>query len=244
MDVLQKKQITKYIAVSVVSLLLGVLLDHFLIYPFFKLDKKQEVQSVEDFSGENNLPIVTEATVGTGEKTLEIPKTCKINVDVSGALKKPGVFCLDEGSMIVDAITKAGGFSSNVAYRFVARKINLSQVLVNNQKIYIPYEEEVDCKLVSFLPQAKEVETIINNSSQTNMFTSESDSGGTNDNNETSCININTSTAEQLDTLNGVGPAMAQKIIEGRPYSAIEDLLNISGIGESTFSKFKEKVCI
>lgn len=244
MDILQKKQITKYIIVSAISLFLGVLLDHFLIYPYFKLDRNQKVQGVEESSEENNLPIVGEHLTDQSEKILEIPKACKINVDVSGALKKPGVFCLEEGSMVIDAITKAGGFSSQVAHRFVARRINLSQLLINNQKIYIPYEEEMDCKLISFLPQAREVEVIINNSSQTNMFTSESDSGGTNDNNETSCININTSTAEQLDTLNGVGPAMAQKIIEGRPYSAIEDLLNISGIGESTFSKFKEKVCI
>lgn len=242
MDVLQKKQITKYIIVSAISLFLGVLLDHFLIYPYFKLDRNQKVQGVEESSEENNFPIVSGDTLGQDGKTLEVPKACKINVDVSGALKKPGVFCLEEGSMVVDAITKAGGFTNQVAYRFVARRINLSQILTNNQKIYIPYEEEVDCKLISFLPQAKEVEAIINNSSRTNMPTSELDvtdsQGGAEE-----CININTATAEQLVTLNGVGPAMAQKIIENRPYSQKEDLLNVSGIGESTFSKFKDKIC-
>ena len=244
MDILQKKQIFKYVVVGAISLLLGIFLDHFLIYPFFTLDKEQVVEGV---GNENNTPIVQVETQGGEDKTLEIPKTCKIHVDVSGALKRPGVFCMEEGSMVIDAITKAGGFTTQTAYRFVARKINLSQVLVNNQKIYIPYEEETDCKLLSFLPQAKEVETIVSNTSNTNMPTSEIEAGNSPDTTsggDERCININTASAEQLDTLNGVGPTMAQKIIEGRPYSKIEDLLNVSGIGESTFAKFKEKICI
>lgn len=243
MDILQKKQIIKYVVVSIVSLLFGVLLDHYLLYPFFNLDKNKEVQGVEEGINIPEEPIVASQNVQAGDKTLEIPKTCKIHVDVSGALKRPGVFCLEEGSMVIDAITKAGGFTNQVAYRFVARKINLSQVLINNQKIYIPYEEETDCKLLSFLPQAKEVETIINNTSNTKLPTSETPADDSQDSSE-KCININTATVEQLDTLNGVGPSMAQKIIEGRPYSKIEDLLNISGVGEVTFTKFKDQICI
>ncbi len=245
MDILQKKQITKYLVVAIVSLFLGIFLDHFLIYPFFKLDKKKDEVVIDGGEG-NNIPIEYVNKVEEEEKILEVPKTCKIHVDVGGALKKPGVFCLDEGSMIIDAITKAGGFSSDVAYRFVARKMNLSQLLVDNQKLYIPYEEEMECKLVSFLPQSKEVEQIINNSTNQDMFTSdEDDSDDTSDgDSDESCVNINTASLEQLETLSGVGPAMAQKIVAGRPYSKIEDLLNVSGVGDSTFSKFKDKICI
>lgn len=249
MDILQKKELTKYIAVASLSLLLGVLLDHFLIYPHFKLDKNQEiceVQEGEEGNGEESLII---KDVKVGDKTLEIPHSCKINVDVSGALKKPGVYCLEEGSMLVDAITKAGGYTSNVAYKYIARKMNLSQLLVNNQKIYIPFEEEMECKLVSFLPQTKEVQAIVNNSTSINLPTSEEEDSsatdsGSNNGDSSECININTATLEQLEVLNGVGPAMAKKIVEGRPYSKVEDLLNVSGIGEATFDKFKDNVCI
>lgn len=243
MDVLQRRQIIKYVVVSIVSLFLGIVIDHFLISPYFKLESNQDV---EESNNDNQEPVVDSMPKIYGDKTLEIPRACKIHVDVSGALKQPGVFCLEEGSMVIDAITKAGGFTNQVAYRFVARKINLSQVLVNNQKIYIPYEEETDCKLLSFIPQAKEVETIINNTSGIEMPTSEINGSGDETNNGAGggCININTATLEELDTLSGVGPSMAQKIVEGRPYSNVNDLLNISGIGEATFAKFKDKICI
>jgi competence protein ComEA len=49
---------------------------------------------------------------------------------------------------------------------------------------------------------------------------------------------------EELETLNGVGPSTAQKIIDGRPYTKIEDLLNVSGIGEATLNKFKDSICL
>jgi competence protein ComEA len=57
-------------------------------------------------------------------------------------------------------------------------------------------------------------------------------------------VNINTATKEQLITLNGVGEATAKRIIDGRPYSQINDLLNVSGIGEATLAKFKDDICI
>ena len=166
-------------------------------------------------------------------------------VDTSGAVKQPGVFCLDEGSMVIDAITKAGGFTSTAAYRFVARRINLSQKLVNNQKIYIPFEEEMECKILSFLPQTKQVETIVSNTSTIPLPTSEiEESTDTVTEDSSSCVNINNDSLEKLDSLPGIGPVMAQKIIDGRPYEKIEDLLNVSGIGESLFSKIKNQICI
>jgi competence protein ComEA len=52
-------------------------------------------------------------------------------------------------------------------------------------------------------------------------------------------ISVNSASATQLDTLPGVGPATAQHIIEGRPYNALEDLLNVKGIGEKTLEKLR-----
>lgn len=238
-NILEKKKLLKQLLLLTIVFTLGVLFDHFLLYPYFNI--KQEVEGVSESETDNTHPVV----VGSTEKDrkIEIEKTCKIHVDVSGALKQPGVFCLDEGAMVIDAITKAGGFSKDLAYRFVSRKINLSQRVVDNQKIYIPFEDEVECKLLSFLPQTKEVETIINNSTNTPTPTSEQNSNpvGTQSN---ECVNINSASESELDSLDGVGPAMAKKIIEGRPYTQIEDLLKVSGIGETLFAKFKEKICI
>ena len=126
------------------------------------------------------------------------------------------------------------GLKKGYAKDYLSRKINLALPLRNNQKIYIPFEQDVDCKLQEFAVIAKDVEDNFNDP-ETNTDT---------DNGETECININTATKEGLDTLDGIGPSTAQKIIDGRPYTQITGLLNVSGIGQATLDKFKDKICI
>lgn len=159
---------------------------------------------------------------------------CPIRVDVSGAVNVPSVYCFDEGSVVIDALNTSKGLKKGYAKEYLSRKINLALPLRNNQKIYIPFEHDVDCKLQEFSVIAKDVEDNFNNT-ETNT-----DAG----NEGAACININTATKEQLTTLNGVGDSTAQKIIDGRPYTQITDLLNVSGIGQATLDKFKDKICI
>ncbi|MGI6484654.1 MAG: helix-hairpin-helix domain-containing protein [Candidatus Dojkabacteria bacterium] len=241
-NVLQKKNIIKQIIFCLGTFLLGVLFDHFVLYPYFNFPKG-DVKEVQE--SETNIPEQIAVSSTLEDKKITIEKTCNLYVDTSGAVKQPGVFCLEEGSMVIDAITKAGGFTNTAAYRFVARRINLSQKLVNNQKIYIPFEEEMECKILSFLPQTKQVETMVSNTSTIPLPTSEiEESTDTVTEDSSSCVNINNDSLEKLDSLPGIGPVMAQKIIDGRPYEKIEDLLNVSGIGESLFSKIKNQICI
>ena len=159
---------------------------------------------------------------------------CPIRVDISGAVNVPSVYCFDEGSIVVDALNSSKGLKKGYAKEYLSRKINLALPLRNNQKIYIPFEQDVDCKLQEFAVIAKDVE---DNLSDTEIDTDTRNEG-------TECININTATKEQLTTLNGVGDSTAQKIIDGRPYTQITDLLNVSGIGQATLDKFKDKICI
>ena len=58
------------------------------------------------------------------------------------------------------------------------------------------------------------------------------------------CINLNTATLEELDSLDGIGAATAQRIIDARPFGEVEDLKQVSGIGDSKYEKIKDKVCI
>jgi competence protein ComEA len=163
---------------------------------------------------------------------------CTIFVDISGALKTPGVYCFDPGDRVIDAVKKAGGFNTNTSLEYVARSINLSKVLVNNQKIYIPSKEELLCELKPFT--LKEEEVVIQNPE-------ENISPGVDiiDNPvENNCININTASITELDSLTGIGPSTAQKIIDSRPYNLVTDLLKVSGIGQATFDKFKDNICI
>lgn len=238
--VLLKKQLRIYLGIFFLSFFLGVVFDHFLLYRFFSVKREEEIEESETKKTE---PVVLGST-DTDTKIM-VENTCKVHVDTSGAVKQPGVFCLEEGAMVIDAITKAGGFTNTAAYRFISRKINLSQLLVDNQKIYIPFEDEMDCKLYSFLPQTKEVQTMISNSSPVTYPTSEiEDTSSDTEENVDECVNINTGSLEDLDSLSGIGETTAKKIIEGRPYEKIEDLLNVSGIGESLYAKIKDSICI
>ena len=157
---------------------------------------------------------------------------CPIRVDISGAVKNPGVYCLEQNSVIVDLIKKAGGLSIEVAAKYLAMRINLASILYDNSKIYIPFEEDSICELVKFsLP--KEVLNITEPKPP-------QESGG----DEVACVSINSASSEQLQSLTGVGPSTAQKIIDGRPYEKIEDILNVSGIGQATYEKFKDQICL
>lgn len=136
----------------------------------------------------------------------------KETVYVSGAINTPGVYEIQEGMRIIDIIEIAGGFSSEADSTFIAEEINLSEYALDQQHIFIPFQQiEID--------YAPETNTNLSNQ-----------------------ININTATATELETLPGVGPSTAEKIIGGRPYSSVDDLLQVSGIGDKTLSQFKNLI--
>ncbi len=215
----------RYIYVSIACLLLGffvgALTVYYLVPKLGKIGNNLKEQSV--YVVENKCKPVVE------EK-----KECPIRVDVSGAVARPNVYCFDEGSIVIDALNISGGLKKGYAGEYLSRKINLALPLRNNQKIYIPFEKDVDCKLQEFAVTAKDIEDNLNNTIGNNDT----------ENNSTTCININTASKEELTTLSGVGDSTAQKIITGRPYAQVDDLLNVSGIGQATLDKFKDKICI
>lgn len=215
----------RYIYVFIMFFLLGFFLGSLFVYyivpKFGKIGSRLKEQSV--YIVENKCePVVKEG------------QECALRVDVSGAVAKPNVYCFNEGSIVVDALNISGGLKKGYAREYLSRKINLALPLRNNQKIYIPFEEDVDCKLQEFAIKAQDIEDNFNNTPD-NTDT---------ENDSVVCININTASKEELTTLNGVGDSTAQKIIDARPYTEIEDLLNVSGIGQATLDKFKDKICI
>lgn len=173
------------------------------------------------------------------EKPIDL---CNIFVDISGALSNPGVYCFKSGDLVIDAVKRAGGFSKNISIEYVARSINLAKQLSANQKIYFPSQNELLCDLKPFTLKEQDIipaEPIVAPSDPPET-TDDTPPGD----NSPVCININMATITELDSLNGIGPSTAQKIIDNRPYIIIEDLLKVSGIGEATYNKFKDNICI
>lgn len=162
-----------------------------------------------------------------------------LSVEVTGAVASPGVYELTEGSRVVDAIEKAGGFTTDYDYTWVSKNLNLAQILDNEQKIFIPfaalgYELSKDtCEDRVF--RVVEAENKTNESSSSSQVVAEPDSKGDK-------INVNEATSEELDTLPGVGSVYAQKIIAGRPYAGVEDFKEKSQLSDAVYEKIKDLI--
>lgn len=137
-----------------------------------------------------------------------------IFVDIEGAVVKPGVYKLKTDSRIQDVLIAAGGLSQDADRSYVEKKLNLAQRLSDGLKIYVPKISEGN-----------------------SMSLIQQDTGQT-------LININTASIPELDSLPGIGNVTAQKIIDGRPYGAIEELLNKKAVNSSVYEKIKEKISV
>ena len=155
----------------------------------------------------------------------------KIVIHITGQVKNPGLVYLDEGARIADAIKEAGGSTKDAALD----KVNLAYVLEDGQKIYIPNKNE----------KISEIQYIITDSGENVLKGTGKESnvkGGIKK------VNINSANQEELETLPGVGPALAVRIIEYRnsngKFEKVEDVQNVKGIGDSKFTNIKEYICI
>ena len=174
------------------------------------------------------LLFVSRAPAGEAIILQPAPTRAPISVHVIGAVPRPGLFELAEGARVQDAIDAAGGLLA-VADE---NALNLAALLDDGQQLNIPYKtgsEPVDDDGVSDLP-------------------SSSDTEGSSQDPDTELVNINTATLEELDTLPGIGPTTAQKIIDYRtengPFSVIEDIMNVSGIGPATFEDIQDLITV
>lgn len=183
-----------------------------------------------------NLEIENQAKEGA-EESEETTEKEKIIVHISGAVQNEGIVELESGSRVADAIEKAGGLKEN-AYM---DEINLAYQLEDGEKIHIPTIEEQKEK--------ENQESKVENESATGSdgTTSRSSNSSINNGSQTK-ININTATEEELDTLPGIGPSTATKILDYRKekgkFKTIEEIKEVSGIGESKYEKIKDKITV
>lgn len=188
----------------------------------------------------------------------------KIIVHLSGAVEKEGIIELDENSRIADAIEKAGGIKENACID----EINLAYKLEDGMKIYIPTKEECK-KQQEEKKQLIQTETsgISNSNSQESQNKNTTTSSGTaanagktnsgstsitgtssNNTAKQGEVNINTASQTELETLPGIGPSTALKIVNYRKekgkFKKIEDIKEVSGIGDSKYNKIKDLITI
>ncbi|MER2180951.1 MAG: helix-hairpin-helix domain-containing protein [Desemzia incerta] len=222
---LKEKAATHSLQIGLISMSLGVVL---IVVSFFLLTttRKSEINPEEllDNPTEEYLldPTAIEEvaeTENTEESTSPIEE---VYVDVKGAVKKPGVYAVSSDMRMMDVIEMAGGFLVSADQS----QINLALKLVDQMVIYVPQIGEepptsTEESLSSLNPESEEKE---------------------------SQININTADAQQLQELNGIGEKKAEKIIQYREksgsFQTIEDLKNVSGIGDKTFESLKDLITV
>jgi competence protein ComEA len=176
--------------------------------------------------------IATVAAVDAPSPTPEL-----LIVDVAGAVRSPGVYRLSPGSVVADAIAAAGGAAADADLD----RLNKAIVLESQMQVYVPHRTAADAPGEPEEAGATRAGPIVPVAPSRANTTPQAESAAAPD---TGPVNINTASLEQLDTLPGVGPATAQKIVEGRPYGTIEDLLRVDGIGDAKLAKLKDLITV
>lgn len=158
----------------------------------------------------------------------------RILVHVSGAVNKEGVVELKVDSRISDAIEKAGGIREDASIE----DINLAYKLEDGMKVHIPTKQEKE--------NDNNEDTDEKEENIEKYMTSSNDIS--NKEEKSSKVNINTATQAQLETLPGIGPSTATKIIvyrkEKGKFNKVEEIKEVSGIGESKYNKIKDFIFI
>jgi competence protein ComEA len=203
-------------------LLLGVLIAAALaIYYFMPVHAKNEKNNAMEWEDSSEL-LLQEEKLETAQKEAEEKET--MVVDVKGAVVKPGVYEAQTGDRVIDIIHLAGGLLENADQN----QINFAMKVADEMVLYLPVIGEED-----------------HHNSEGTAPNFGSFTASTSDNGK---VNLNRASESELQTLTGVGPSKAAAIIEYRdtngPFKEIEQLKEISGIGDKTFEKLKEEITV
>ena len=161
------------------------------------------------------------------EETITETTEDEIIVDIKGAVVNPGVYHVNEGMIVNDIITLAGGLTEDAD----TSNLNLSKKVTNEMVITVYTKDEVK--------DAEKQEAIVEETGNDEDGKEESTTG---------LVSINTATLEELMTLPGIGEAKGKTIIQYREscgkFTKVEDLLNIKGIGDSVFAQLKDYITL
>lgn len=204
---------------------------------------------------DNNNKIETKSKESLKSVTLTEKNTTilsnKVYVDIKGAVKKPGVYEIESNYRVIDVVNIAGGFTKYAD----TSVINLGKKIKDQMVIIIYTKSEIanfkkknqiimvnnDCPTTECICPDITNDACITTSTTTTNTTQTTTT-------KSSKVSINTGTIDELQTLTGIGLTKAQAIIDYRTsngnFTKLEDLLNVSGIGTSTYDKIKDYITL
>jgi competence protein ComEA len=169
------------------------------------------------------IEILPPPTAAAAESFTPSPTPAPLHVDVAGAVAAPGVYRLPAGSIVADAIAVAGGPAPGADLD----RINKAVELQDGSQVYVPSRGEPTPLLPT--PASRLAGTVV----PVAPLETPGD-----------LIDLNTATLEDLDRLPGIGTTLARRIVDGRPYGAIEELLRVKGIGQIAYDKMKHLITV
>ena len=190
------------------------------------------------------LLVVSRRPPGHPVQLLEPPTPLPLRVHVTGGVAQPGVYALPRGSIWQDAISAAGGPTALADLNHV----NLAQAIVDGDQIVVP---ELTPTATPRPPTSTPIPTVTvgpGTPSPTPRPTDTPAPASTAAPPAGAKININTATAAELEALPRIGPAIAQRIIDYRtehgPFTTIEEIMDVTGIGPATFAAIQELITV
>lgn len=215
----------------------------FFLNSYFK-SAKQEIQKDETEE------LIFKEETKEEEKEKQDNQIENVFVDIKGAIANPGVYELEQNKKVIDVVNLAGGFLENAN----TTTVNLAKKVTNEMVIIIYTNEEIKKAMLDgttakvidntcVCPVLKNDACINKNETKKDTTTKSNEQEGL-----TEPININTATASDFDKLPGIGASKAESIVQYRekngPFEKIEDLKEISGIGDALFEKIKDYITI
>ncbi len=182
---------------------------------------------------ESTLPLASAAAAtgpvgSTGVGASTSTTLAEMVVQASGAVAQPGVYRLAAGARVDDLVRAAGGLATDAD----ADRVNLAALVADGERVWIPHRGEAEAPPV-----------VAGAGGGGAASGPASSGGGTSPSAAPTIVDLNTATAEQLETLPGVGPATAMAILSYRdehgPFASVDDLLEVRGIGDAKLEQIR-----
>lgn len=229
-----KKQVTYWVSfIGVTRLIIGLLTTVVAIAGIWLLVRPSAplVESV--------VPHASGVGIVAPLSTLPTPLT--VRVHVAGAVVRPGVYSVSSSARVIDAVRAAGGPTS----RADLERINLAQTIIDTEQVFVPFRSSRTAK-VTVAPRLRPSRTTI--PVLVPAIPGAVPIIGAPITTVSPLVNLNTATSDQLDMLPGVGPSTAKAIISYRnrkgPFSKVDDLLNVPGIGSAKVGALRDQVTV
>lgn len=194
--------------------------------------KSRKTAQITETAGSNEESVISSSDPEASDTTVQTVQM--ISVYICGEVNNPGIYEAPKGVMLNTIIEAAGGLTEAAS----ENNINLVYQIESNMSIYIPSEEEITKGFTG---------GDIIRQDGVYVWGAQPGTSGSPDQSAALMVNINTATEEELKSLPGIGEVTAKAIINYRkdtPFKTIDDIKNVTGIGESKFKQIKDYICI